>query len=118
MSDGNGLFIIDTSDGVTVLNNVAITSSSVANPTVITTATAHGLTTGNKIIIRNHSGSTPSINDTSYAVTVTGTTTFTIPVNVTVGGTGGTIGVFPSAPIILLMVGSPMSLILAMPFTL
>lgn len=96
VSDGQDLYVISTAGLVTVLNNVAITSSSVANPTVITTATAHGLTTGNQVIIRGHSGSTPSINDTLYTVTVTGASTFTIPVNVTVGGTGGTIGVFPT----------------------
>ena len=95
VNDGTSLYLIDTSDGVTVLNNVAITSSSVANPTTIT-ATAHGLTTGNKVVIRNHAGSTPSLNGTTYTVTVTGANTFTIPVNVTVGGTGGTIGVFPT----------------------
>lgn len=96
VNDGTSLYVIDTGDAVTVLNNVAITSSSVANPSVITTAAAHGLTTGNKVILRGHSGSTPSIIGTTYTVTVTSPTTFTIPVNVTVGGTGGTIGVFPS----------------------
>jgi hypothetical protein len=68
---------------------VTISSSSVANPTVITTATPHGLTTGDKVTIASHSGSTPSINGT-YAVTVTNANTFTIAVQVTVGGTGGT----------------------------
>lgn len=63
---------------------INITSSSVANPTVVTTATAHSLTTGDTVLIAGHS-STPSING-SYTVTVTGTTTFTIAVNVTVGG--------------------------------
>lgn len=96
VNDGTALYVIDTSDGVTVLNNVVITSSSVANPSVITTATAHGLATGNKVILRGHTGSTPTINDTVYTVTVTSPTTFTIPVNVTTGGTGGTIGVFPT----------------------
>ena len=96
VNDGSWLYLIDTGGSVTILNNVAITSSSVANPTVITTATAHGLVTGNKVVIKNHSGSTPSINDTTYTVTVTGTNTFTIPVNVTVAGTGGTIGIFPA----------------------
>lgn len=67
----------------------AIVSSSVANPTVITTTTAHGLVTGQQVAIAGHSGSTPSINAT-HTVTVTGASTFTIPVNVTVGGTGGT----------------------------
>ncbi|MCU0250216.1 MAG: hypothetical protein MUE61_08415 [Vicinamibacterales bacterium] len=67
----------------------SITSSSVANPTVITTGAAHGLTTGDSVVIAGHTGSTPSINGT-YTATVTGTSTFTIPVNVSVGGTGGT----------------------------
>lgn len=94
-SDGTSLYVIDTSDGVTVLNNKAITSSSIASPTVIT-AVGHGLATGNKVIIRGHTGMTPDFNGTVYTVTVTGVDTFTIPVNVTVGGTGGTIGVFPT----------------------
>lgn len=68
---------------------VPITSSSVANPSVITTAAAHGLTTGMTVLIAGHAGSSPSING-EQTVTVTSTTTFTIPVNVTVGGTGGT----------------------------
>lgn len=65
-----------------------ITSSSVANPTTITTPRPHGLTTGDSIVISGHAGSTPSINGTR-TVTVTGPTTFTIPVNVTVAGAGG-----------------------------
>lgn len=65
-----------------------ITSSSVANPSTITCPVDHGLTTGDTVIISGHSGSTPSINS-EYAATVTGLKTFTIPVNVTGGGTGG-----------------------------
>ena len=95
VNDGTDLYLIDTSGNVIVLNNKAITSSSVANPSVIT-ATGHSLVTGNRIVIRGHTGSTPDINGTVYTVTVTGANTFTIPVNVTVGGTLGTIGVFPS----------------------
>lgn len=101
VSDGTSLYVIDTSDGVTVLNNKAITSSSIANPSVIT-AVGHGLSTGNKVIIRNHVGMIPDINGTVYTVTVTGVDTFTIPVNVTTGGTGGTIGVFPTPNLTLL----------------
>lgn len=67
---------------------IAITSSSVANPTTIT-APSHGLATGNRINVSGHVGSTPAISG-EYQVTVTGANTFTIPVNVTVGGTGGT----------------------------
>lgn len=72
-------------------NATTITSSSVANPTVITTATAHNLTTGDYIEILNHTGSTPSLNGYQGPVTVLTTTTFSIPVNVTVGGSGGTV---------------------------
>lgn len=69
----------------------AIATSSVANPTTITTTTAHGLVTGDRVQITSHLGSTPAIPDDYYTVTVTGPTTFTIPINVTVGGTGGTV---------------------------
>ncbi len=63
-----------------------ITNISVANPTVITSA-SHGLFNGDQIMISG-SDSTPSI-DGLYTVTRTGVNTFTIPVNVTVGGTKG-----------------------------
>lgn len=89
-------YLIDTSNNVLVMNNVVISTSSVAASTTITTATAHGLATGNRVIIRGHTGSTPSINDAVYTVTVLTATTFTIPVTVTVAGTGGTLGVFPT----------------------
>lgn len=94
MNDGARLYCIDTAGAVIVLTNITITSSSVANPTVITTATPHGLLTGNKVKISGHTGSSPAI-DGLYSITVTGASTFTIPVNVTVGGTGGNIGAFP-----------------------
>lgn len=68
-------------------SSVSVTSSSVANPTVITTAT-HGLATGDQVSIIGHTGSSPAISG-NYTVTVLSSTTFTIPVNVTVGGTGG-----------------------------
>ncbi len=67
-----------------------ITSNSVANPTVVLTASAHNLTTGDSVVIAGNTGSTPSINGT-YTATVTDGTHFTIPVNVTVGGSGGTV---------------------------
>jgi len=94
INDGTALYCINTSGTVLVLNNVGITSSSVANPTTITTSAPHNLTTGNQVNISGHTGSTPAISGV-YTVTVTGANTFTIPVNVTVGGTGGSIGVFP-----------------------
>lgn len=60
------------------------TAVSVANPTVITSA-GHGLTTGDQVTIYS-SNSTPSVNGT-YTVTVLSSSTFTIPVAVTVAGT-------------------------------
>lgn len=70
--------------------NGYISTSSIANPTLITTPTPHGLVNSDQIIIQNHVGSTPNINQTIYAITYVSPTSFTIPVNVTVAGTGGT----------------------------
>src|SRR5260221_2124771 len=71
---------------------VTITTSSVANPSVITTATPHGFGTSGTFLVRiaGHAGSTPSINNDYTAIYVSATS-FSIPVNVTVGGTGGTV---------------------------
>lgn len=69
---------------------IAIASSSIDNPTEITTAVAHGLTSGDTVVVAGHAGSTPSINGT-YVATVLSPTVFTIPVNVTADGTGGTV---------------------------
>ncbi len=71
---------------------VAINGSSAGNPTTITTASNHNLTTGAIVTIYGHT-STPDING-QWPVTVTGATTFTIPVSVDVAGTGGRIGDF------------------------
>jgi DNA-binding XRE family transcriptional regulator len=75
--------------------SVAITSSSVANPSVITTA-ANTFKSTDTVTIAGHSGSTPTINGERVA-TVTGGTTFTIPINVTGGGTGGTAVLSPTS---------------------
>lgn len=92
---GDALYLIATDNSVIVMNNVSILTSSVANPTIITTSGNHNLNTGNKIIIRNHVGSTPSINDTIFTITKISNTTFSIPVNVTIAGAGGSIGSIP-----------------------
>lgn len=68
--------------------SVAITSSSVANPSVITTA-ANTFVSADTVTIAGHAGSTPAI-DGERVATVTAGTTFTIPINVTIGSTGGT----------------------------
>jgi hypothetical protein len=70
--------------------STTISSSSVADPTVIT-ATAHGFSiTGQIVIISGHTGSTPDING-EWVITYVNANTFTIPIEVTVGGTGGTV---------------------------
>lgn len=73
------------------LGAVAIATSSVANPTVITTSASHFVDVGQSVVIAGHSGSTPAINGTHTVLSVLSATTFTIAVNVTVGGTGGTV---------------------------
>jgi len=67
-----------------------ISAKTVANPTECTTTAAHNLHTGDLVTIANGTGGT-NINGT-WVVTVTSTTTFTIPVNVT----NSTITVQPS----------------------
>lgn len=78
-------FTVDTAQQV-----IPITSSSVANPTVITCPVNHGLTSGDKVLIAGHTSVSPDINGTQ-TVTVTGLKTFTVPVNVTDDGVGGTL---------------------------
>ena len=68
----------------------AITSSSVANPSVITTPVEHDFETAQTATISGHTGSTPDING-AHVITVISPTSFSIPVNVTAGGTGGVV---------------------------
>lgn len=66
-----------------------ISGNTLANPSVVTTTTDHGLKTGMYVTISG-SNSTPSINGL-WRVTVLTATTFSIPVNVTVAGSAGTV---------------------------
>ncbi len=79
-----------TSTGAQVIGNT-ITSSSVANPTVITTSANHPFANGDVVNIQGHTGSTPAVSG-SYTISNVTATSFTVPVNVTGGGTGGTVG--------------------------
>jgi len=63
------------------LTVATISGVSTANPTVVTTAAAHGLTTGNQVTITGIVGATQA--NGTWAVTVTDATHFTVPVNVT-----------------------------------
>ena len=77
-----------------LLAPVAIASSTAVNPSAVTTAAAHGLATGDWVEITGHAVNT-AINGT-FQVTVTGTTTFTVPVlGVGAGGATGTVGKQP-----------------------
>jgi hypothetical protein len=67
---------------------IPITSNTIANPTVVTTPVPHGLTTGDIIFLSGVITSSPAING-QQTVTVISATTFSVPVNVTVAGTGG-----------------------------
>lgn len=87
---------IDAASGIIIdylksrANIVAtIVSSSVASPTLITTEDAHGMSNGDTVTIADHEDSTPDLNG-SYVLTYVSSATFTIPVAVTVAGTGGT----------------------------
>ncbi len=86
----NPFYVITNSETVgssfspNIFADSTITNISVANPTVITSLAPHGLTSGNQVVISN-SNSTPSI-DGVRTVTVLSSTTFSIPVNVTVAG--------------------------------
>lgn len=66
-----------------------VLTSSVAAASVIVTDGAHGFTTGQTATIASHVDSTPDLNG-AHVVTVIDSTSFTIPVAVTVAGTGGT----------------------------
>ena len=66
-----------------------ITATSEADPTEITTSAAHGLADGATVVIAGDN-STPSLNG-SHVITVTGTDTFTIDIEVTAAGSAGTV---------------------------
>lgn len=78
----------DTDYAVFPQRVIPITSNTAANPSVVTTPVPHGLTSGDIILISGVSTSSPTING-ERVVTVISTTTFSVPVNVTVSGTGG-----------------------------
>lgn len=98
MAYGQGRLFVAVNEGAEIVagdlvfggstTSVGVTSSSAANPTVITAATNHGFTVGDQITISGHS-STPPINSTYTIATTPAANTFTIPVTVTSAGSGG-----------------------------
>ena len=69
---------------------IYISSIATGNPSIITTMTPHGLNQNDMITIQS-SDSTPNIDGIEYRVTPISSTTFSIPVNVTVAGTTGAV---------------------------
>lgn len=68
---------------------VAISSSTAANPSVITTAAAHGYSTGDQVTIAGHATNT-AING-CWTITVASSTTFSVPaLGTAAGGATGT----------------------------
>lgn len=86
---------------VLVTPAVVIATSSIANPTLLTTTTPHGLVSGDTATIAGHTGSTPAVAGL-VTVTVLTPLTFTVPVNVTVAGTGGTVTRTTPVPVVSL----------------
>lgn len=80
---------------------IVISGNTAANPSVVTTATPHGLSSGMTIVISG-SNSTPSLNG-SQVVTFISPTTFSVPVNVTIAGTAGLI----ATSNLLVQIGEP-----------
>lgn len=75
---------------------IAITSSTAASPTVITTSSVHGLNVGDRVYIVEHEGTSPALAtlnrvDGHTVTSVPSTTTFTVAVDLTSGaGTAST----------------------------
>jgi len=85
---GTGSDVAMTVKVVNELATVAISANTAANPSVVT-ATAHGLTSGDLVQISG-SNSTPSLNG-AHKVTVVDANSFSVPVNVSIAGTAGTL---------------------------
>ena len=85
------LFITKGKAGVTIS-----TITFVGTTATVTTAAAHGLSTGNKITVQ---GAFPDdYNVTDVAVTVTGATTFTFTMSTTPTLNASTVGAYSSTP--------------------
>jgi hypothetical protein len=102
MAYGQGRLFVVVNDGTEILagdlvfggstTSVGITGSTAANPAVLTTEANHTFSDGDLVTISGHS-STPPVNST-YAVSATTATTFTVPVSVTTAGRGGSVARF------------------------
>lgn len=74
----NGFTVANTGPGFTN-QHVSISAITPATPGVVTTATAHGLTTNDRVIITNVQGTmAPSVNNIEFVVVVVDTTHFSL----------------------------------------
>jgi len=81
----NGRFLInDVATNTMTLakpsSNIHVTAITKASPAAVTAATAHGLTTGDKVVLNNTGGMT-EVNNITFTITVTSTTEFTLGVD-------------------------------------
>ncbi len=70
---------------------IGVTSSSVAAQTTVTTGSAHGLSVGGRFRLWGHTGSVPALDGEHQVLTAPSPTTLTIDVDVTTGGSGGSL---------------------------
>ena len=90
MYDGSNWFKIATTTTAQTISS--ITRGGTGNLTAtLTTASAHGLITGNRVTI---SGATPSGFNGTYVITVTGSTTFTYTMAADPGGDASVMGTY------------------------
>lgn len=87
----SGGFIPFDSANPPVVATVAVTSVSQASPAVVTTTTAHNLNTGDLVRLTNVTGMN-QISGLDFTVTVTSSTTFTIPLDSSGFAAPGTAG--------------------------
>jgi hypothetical protein len=86
-------FALGALDSYSASTAIGITQVTQANPGVVTTTSPHGYSTGDRVYIRDVGGMA-AINNVTYLITVTGTTTFSIGVDTSAFGTftsGGTV---------------------------
>ncbi len=120
---------LETTNGVTIANlaggfqdeHTPITNITIATPGVVTTSPAHGLVTGDRVVITKVVGSVGSqLNGNTYVVNVLSPTTFAlydiygIPITTTgtytsggqITNTGPSLGIVDSPPTYRLLLGS------------
>lgn len=76
-----GAYYVGVIDTPAAQNSFSVTAATTANPIVITTASAHGWATNDTVTFSGMTGGFTALNGNSYTITVTGGSTFSVPVN-------------------------------------